>query len=221
MRALAPASGSNPRSGTILTGAAKGLGRGVGCRGTITRRGDRTGRFVAGVGAALTVSPPPEEPPPEEPDEPPGIVTDTDTVEPVPIRLVPPTDTVTVEPAVKPESSQKVSVAFTNVHDRFTEYAVIAEPPSSSGALHDAKAVVLERAAAVSLLAAPGTVAGTPNAVDVFDESSVEFAFVIATTFTSYAVPFVNPVKVYEFDDWPDTFTAEPHAPPFTRRYTS
>jgi hypothetical protein len=110
--------------------------------------------------------------------------------------LVAPTLTVTVEPAVKPESSQNVSVAFTNVHDRFTEYAVITEPPSSTGALHDATAVVFDKAVAVSPVAAPGTVAGTPNAVDVFDDKAVEFTDVIATIFTSYAVPFVNPVNV-------------------------
>jgi hypothetical protein len=123
-------------------------------------------------------------------------VTDTDTLEPVPIRFVAPTVTVTVEPAVNPDSSQNVSVAFTNVHERFTEYAVTAAPPSSRGALHDANAVVFDCATTARSVGASGTVAGTPNAVAVFDESSEEFALVIATTFTSYAVPFVKPVNV-------------------------
>jgi hypothetical protein len=68
---------------------------------------------------------------------------------------------------------------------------------------------------------ASGTVAGTPNAVAVFEESAVELTDVIATIFTSYAVPFVRPVKVYELDDFPVTFTADPHEPPLTRKYTS
>ena len=139
-------------------------------------------------------------------------------MDPDPIRFVAPTVTVTPAPAVNPESSQNVSVAFTNVHDRFTEYALILSPPSSAGAVHDANAVVFDSDDTTKPVGASGTVAGTPNAFAVFDESSEEFAFVIATTFTSYAVPFVNPVNVYEFDDWPVTFTAEPHAPPFTRR---
>jgi hypothetical protein len=130
------------------------------------------------------------------PEEPPGIVTDTDTVEPVPIRFVAPTVTVTRAPAVRPLTVQNVSVAFTNVHERFTEYALILSPPSSAGAVHDANAVVFDSDDTTKPVGASGTVAGTPNAVAVFDESSEEFALVIATTFTSYAVPFVRPVNV-------------------------
>jgi hypothetical protein len=101
------------------------------------------------------------------------------------MRLVAPTVTVTVEPAVNPESSQKVSVLFTNVHDRFTEYAVIAAPPSSVGTVHDARAVVFDSAVAVSPVGAAGAVAGTPKAVAVFEESSEPLTDVIATTLTS------------------------------------
>jgi hypothetical protein len=139
------------------------------------------GVTTEGVAEAL------EEPldPPEPPLDPPGIVIVTETVEPVPIRFVAPTVTVTLEPAVKPESSQKVSVLFTNVHDRFTEYAVIAAPPSSVGTVHDARAVVFDSAVAVSPVGAAGAVAGTPKAVAVFEESSEPLTDVIATTLTS------------------------------------
>lgn len=164
------------------------------------RRGDNTGGFVAATVAGEAA--PPEEPPPGDPDEPPGIVIDTDTVDPVPIRFVAPTLTVTVEPALNPDSSQNVSVAFTNVQDRFTEYPVIADPPSSRGALHDATAVVFDSAVAVSPVGATGAVAGTPNAVAVFDDSAEPFTDVRATTFTSYAVPLVKPVNVYEVVPW-------------------
>ena len=139
-------------------------------------------------------------PRPDEPDEPPepppGIVIIAETVEPVPIRLVAPTVTVTREPAVKPVNVQKVSVALTKVQERFTEYAVIAEPPSSTGAVHDATAEVFDRDANVIPVGASGAVAGTPSAVAVFDESAVPFTEVSATTFTSYAVPLVRPVNV-------------------------
>jgi hypothetical protein len=72
-----------------------------------------------------------------------------------------------------------------------------------------------------------GTVIGTPNAVDVFDDNAVAFTEVIATTFTSYAVPLVSSVKVKELVDWVDRLlvpsgeTGEPHEPPFIRKYTS
>jgi len=132
----------------------------------------------------------------DEPDEPPGIVITYDTVEPVPIRFVAPTDTVTRAPAVRPLSVQNVSVAFTNVHERFTEYALMLSPPSSAGAVHDANAVVFDSDDTTRPVGASGTVAGTPNAVAVFEDSAVEFTEVIATIFTSYAVPLVNPVKV-------------------------
>ena len=158
------------------------------------RRGDNTGGFVAATAAGEAA--PPEEPPPGDPEEPPGIVIDTETVDPVPIRFVAPTLTVTVEPALNPESSQNVSVAFTNVQDRFTEYPVIADPPSSTGALHDATAEVFDTDAKVNPVGASGAVAGTPNAVDVFDDSAVPLTEVSATTCTSYAVPLVRPVNV-------------------------
>ena len=64
-------------------------------------------------------------------------------MDPVPIRFVAPTLTVTVEPALNPDSSQNVSVAFTNVQDRFTEYPVIADPPSSTGARTDRRSGLL------------------------------------------------------------------------------
>ena len=128
-------------------------------------------------------------PRPDEPDEPPelppGIVMIAETVGPVPIRFVAPTVTVTREPAVKPVNVQKVSVALTKVQERFTEYAVIAEPPSSAGAVQDATADVFESDANVIPVGASGAVAGTPSAVAVFDESAVSFTDVSATTFTS------------------------------------
>ena len=128
-------------------------------------------------------------PRPDEPDEPPepppGIVIIAETVEPVPMRFVAPTVTVTREPAVRPVRVQKVSVALTKVQERFTEYAVIAAPPSSTGAVHDATADVFDRDANVIPVGASGAVAGTPSAVAVFDDSAVSFTDVRATTFTS------------------------------------
>ena len=59
-------------------------------------------------------------PPPPPPEEPPGIVILTDVVAPVPIRFVAPTETVMLEPAVRPLSSQTASVGLTNVHARLT-----------------------------------------------------------------------------------------------------
>ena len=148
-------------------------------------------------------------------------------MDPVPIRFVAPTDTVTRAPAVRPLRVQNLSVTFTNVQERFTEYALILSPPSSAGAVHDANAVVFESDDTTKSFGASGTVAGTPNAVAVFEESAVELTEVIATIFTSYAVPLVRPVNVYEFVVRvakllvPSGVTAEPHEPPFTRKYTS
>ena len=71
-----------------------------------------------------------------------------------------------------------------------------ASPPSSNGVAHDANAVVFDCATTARSVGASGTVAGTPNAVDVFDDNALAFTDVIATTFTSYAVPLVRPVNV-------------------------
>ena len=185
----------------------------------MTRRGDNTGGLVAATVAGEAA--PPEEPPPGDPEEPPGIVIDTETVDPVPIRLVAPTVTVTREPAVRPVRAQKASVAFTKVQERFTEYAVIAEPPSSTGAVHDATAVVFESAVAVSPVGATGAVAGTPKAVAVFDESSEPLAVEIVTIFTSYAVPLVRPVNVYVSVFTSVIETGVPQLLPRTLKYTS
>lgn len=156
------------------------------------RVGVTTVGVTTGVVAGVVRPDEPEEPP----ELPPGIVIIADTVEPVPIRFVAPTVTVTLEPAVRPVSVQKVSVALTNVQERFTEYSVIADPPSSTGAVQDATAEVFESDANVIPVGASGAVAGTPSAVAVFDESSEPLAVEIVTIFTSYAVPFVRPVKV-------------------------
>ena len=137
--------------------------------------------------------------PPEDPDpplEPPGMVMVTETCDPVPMRLVAPTVTDTLEPAVNPDREQTVSVAETNVQERLTEYAVTAAPPSSIGALQDTTAVVFERALTLRDDGEAGTVAGTPRAVAVLEESSEPFALDTVTSFTSYAVPLVSPVNV-------------------------
>jgi hypothetical protein len=121
MLALVPAAGSKPRPGDT-TGPDNTDGFSVGRGETIIR--GVTGLSNAGGEVAPGVTPeePPEEPlePPPEPEEPRGIVMDTTIAEPVPIRFVAPTETVTSEPAARPEIVQKVSVALTKVQAIFT-----------------------------------------------------------------------------------------------------
>ena len=120
--ARVPTEGSKPRPG-VTTGPNTGTGDAAGIVGTITLGFPGVlGLEVGDVPAPPAAPEPPPEPPPElppelpldPPPEAPGIVIDTETVVPVPIRFVAPIVTVTVEPAVKPVTLQKVSVATAN-----------------------------------------------------------------------------------------------------------
>ena len=88
------------------------------------------------------------------------------------MMLVAPTLNVTVEPGVRPESVQKVSVGFSNTQVRPVRYEVISAPPLSVGALQLARAVVLSSAARPSAVGGSGMVAGTPQAITVFEANS-------------------------------------------------
>jgi hypothetical protein len=70
---------------------------------------------------------------------------------------------------------------------------VIAKPPSEAGVAHDTNAPEVPTNTASTSRTTDGATAGTPSVTAVLPVSSVPFALVIVTTFTSYVVPLINP----------------------------
>jgi hypothetical protein len=140
----------------------------------------------------------------------PGIVpgvTAADGAEsgPVPTALLAATRNVYAVPLVNPVTVYEVDAepvgtgaCATPPTYGVTRYPVIADPPFEDGAVHDTATCPFP-AVPETPVGAPGAPATGVTAADAAESGPVPTALIAATR-NVYAVPFVNPVTVYEVD---------------------